>query len=76
MRIEGAEEAYAGIRSRPIEEVMTRQVIAAPEDEPISDVVVRMIDHDLHHIPVIKDNVPLGVVSRHDLLALFARRSR
>ncbi|MGH2655532.1 MAG: CBS domain-containing protein [Actinomycetota bacterium] len=76
VRMEGAEEAYEEIRSRPVEEVMTRQVITAAEDEPISDVVIRMMDHDLHHVPVVDDGIPVGILSRHDLLTLLARRCR
>jgi CBS domain-containing protein len=74
VRIEGVEEAYEEIRSRPVAEVMTRHVITATKGEPLSDVVIRMMDHDLHHMPVVDAGIPVGVVARHDLLGLLARR--
>jgi CBS domain-containing protein len=76
VKIAGAEQSYDEILSRPVEEVMTRQMVAAAEDEPISDVVIKMMDYDLRHMPVVDVDVPVGIVARHDLLALLARRCR
>jgi CBS-domain-containing membrane protein len=76
VRAEGAERSYEDARKKTVREVMTTRVVTAMEDEPISDVIVRMMDQDLHHLPVIENGIPVGVVARHDLLSLLAKRSR
>jgi CBS domain-containing protein len=77
VRAEGVEHAYDQVRAMTVAEVMTRAVVTAAEDEPLSDILVRMMDRDLHHLPVTDGGVPVGIVARHDLLSLLARsRSR
>lgn len=73
---EGVEQAYDEARAMAVGTVMTRAVVTAAEEERVSDVVVRMMDRDLHHLPVVEDGVPVGVVARHDLLTLLAGKSR
>jgi signal-transduction protein with cAMP-binding, CBS, and nucleotidyltransferase domain len=32
-----------------------------------------MMEQNVHHIPVVEDGVPVGVVAGHDVLELLAR---
>jgi len=70
----GIERIYEAARKRTASEIMTRQVVTATEDEPVTDLVVRMVQKDLKRVPVVRDGVPVGIVARHDLLKLMARK--
>ena len=78
---EAAEEARPAaldldrLRTTRVEEVMTRRVVTATPREALSVVVDRMMEASLHHIPVVENGVPVGVLARHDLLGFLARRS-
>lgn len=67
----GVEDIYRDARSRPVKEIMTSPVITAAEDEPVTDIVTRMINHNRRRLPVVRDGRPVGVVTRHDLLKLL-----
>jgi CBS domain-containing protein len=54
---------------------MTRRVLTAMPGEALSTVVDRMMERKLHHVPVVENGVPVGVLARHDLLGFLARRS-
>lgn len=68
---DGLERIYAVARTRKAKEIMSAPVVTAEEDEPVTAVVERMIHYDLHRIPVVRDGVPVGMVTRHDLLKLM-----
>jgi CBS domain-containing protein len=78
---EAAEEAgppapdLERLRATRVEEVMTRRVVTATPGEALSAVVDRMMERNLHHVPVVENGVPVGVLARHDLLGFLARRS-
>lgn len=55
-------------------EIMNTNVIALAEDEPIERAVELMLKHDINRIPVLRARVPVGIVSRHDLLKLLLRK--
>jgi CBS domain-containing protein len=77
---EAAEEAGPAasdlerLRATRVEEVMTHRVVTATPGESLSAVVDRMMERNLHHIPVVENGVPVGVLARHDLLRFLARR--
>jgi CBS domain-containing protein len=70
---EGLEQIYAAARTMTAREVMTTDVVTVTEDDGVEVVVKRMVDRDLHRIPVVRDGVPVGIVSRHNLLRLMFR---
>ena len=53
---------------------MTTPAITITEDETVAEAVRRMLDHKVHRLPVVKDGVPLGMVSRHDLLKMVVQK--
>jgi CBS domain-containing protein len=63
------------LRTTRVEEVMTSRVVIATPGEALSAVVDRMMQGNLHHVPVVENGVPVGVLARHDLLGFLARRS-
>lgn len=69
---EGVEQIYALGRTLTARQVMRAPVITAREDDPITDVMERLVRYDIARIPVVSDGVPVGIIARHDLLKLLA----
>ena len=66
-----AEELYARARRIPVSEVMNPNVITVTEDDSIEKVLELILEHDINRVPVIRDQKPVGVVARRDLLRLM-----
>lgn len=60
--------AYDGRPTRKVADVMTKDVITASEDTPIADVAWQMKARNIKRIPILKDGVVVGIVSRVDIL--------
>jgi CBS domain-containing protein len=59
-----------------VRDVMTEDLaVAAPTDE-VLDVIFRMLDNEIRHIPIIEDDVVIGVVSVRDALRALAEGVR
>lgn len=68
---EGADQIYAQSRRLSAREIMTPRGITVTEDATLEDVLERMLRHDINHVPVLRDRIPVGMVARHDLLRLM-----
>jgi CBS domain-containing protein len=68
---EGVERIYQAARTRTVREVMTPEPVTVKEDDPVEEVVKRMLARQIHRIPVVRGAVPVGIVTRHDLLRLM-----
>lgn len=56
----------------PIENVMTKKLITATQDEGLASVVYKMIDHGIRHIPIVDNSgKPIGILSIRDLLRMY-----
>jgi len=55
-------------RETRVADVMTRQVITAPESVGIDEAMSLMTDRRIRHLPIVKDDVVSGVVSMGDLV--------
>jgi CBS domain-containing protein len=56
----------------PAAELMTHVPVADP-DTPLDELVDRLLEGGSHTIPVVREEVPVGVVSRRDVLRRVAR---
>jgi len=74
MSKEGVEKAYKAARSVTVKEIMSSPVVTITEDDTVAEAVRKMLDHRVHRIPVVKDGVPVGIVSRHDLLKMVVQK--
>ncbi len=52
-------------------DIMSSEVVTAEEDEPIEEVMGRMLRRGVHRIPVVRNGVPIGMVARRDLLLMM-----
>ncbi|MDA0232025.1 MAG: CBS domain-containing protein [Chloroflexi bacterium] len=68
---ENIEETMAEVRSLKLSEVMNTSARPVSRDTHIADVVERMVSDEVHHVCVVEDRKPVGIISRHDLLRLF-----
>jgi CBS domain-containing protein len=58
---------------RSVAEVMTRDVICVPPFADAADIAALMLKEGVKSVPVVKDDAPVGMVSRRDLLATLVR---
>ena len=68
---ENLEEVMDELRMTLVGEVMSREDPTAAADTHIGDLVEQMATRNCHHICILEDSKPVGIVSRHDLLRLF-----
>jgi CBS domain-containing protein len=43
-------------------------IITVAADTPINDAATIMIEKKVHHLPVIENNIPIGLVTKESLL--------
>ena len=70
------EELYREAGRMTAREIMSSPVITATEDESLDDVLRRMLEQDVNRIPVVRDGVPLGMISHRTLLNLLLGREK
>ncbi|OHB71166.1 MAG: hypothetical protein A2W17_00425 [Planctomycetes bacterium RBG_16_41_13] len=63
-----AMDAGKSLEQVTAEDIMTRRPICVEEDTPIEKVIHIMAKEAIIRIPVVKDMVPVGVISRGDVL--------
>lgn len=56
-----------------VEEIMTREVVAASEDADAAELARLMLERRVKRIPIVSGNRVVGIVSRRDLLRVLAR---
>ena len=57
------------------EDIMVTEVHHGELETPAEELARLMLRHDIDHIPILQNGVPVGVVSRHDFLRLIAGSS-
>lgn len=57
-----------GRPARKVADVMTRDVVTASEDMPLSQIAGLMKGHNIKRIPILRNGAVVGIVSRVDIL--------
>jgi CBS domain-containing protein len=65
---------YVTFHSRRIADVMTRKVVFVQEDATLAEIAETMTKRKVKRVPVVRDNVVVGIVSRSDLLRVLMSR--
>jgi len=52
-----------------VKDIMTTEVISCDVQTPLVDVEKLMAEHNIRHVPIIQNGVPLGMVSSRDVIA-------
>ena len=71
---EELEASYQAGRTITAREIVSGPIVTAGEDELIVDVIQRMLRSERTCLPVVRDGVLVGMVTRHDLLKLIVRQ--
>ncbi|SCY50070.1 CBS domain-containing protein [Alkaliphilus peptidifermentans] len=56
-----------------VEDVMTKDVITAEEDDNIEDVATLMANNKINRIPIVRNGILVGIISRRDIIRAYAR---
>ncbi|HEU5301232.1 MAG TPA: CBS domain-containing protein [Acidimicrobiia bacterium] len=59
-----------------VRDVMTEDVLVVAPKDQVLDVAYRMLDNEIRHIPVVEDDVVVGLISGRDALRVFADQAR
>jgi CBS domain-containing protein len=70
---EQIEKLYNAARSLKARDVMSSPVVTVTEDDPIELAIQIMGSRGFKRIPVVRGNIPVGIIARNDLLKLMAR---
>ena len=62
-------------RERPVSEVMNPRVVTASPADPVADVAETMVARGIRHVPVVEGDIPVGMLTRHDLLSELVQRT-
>jgi len=69
---ENIEEVILKTRNSLVGDAMRKNAPTVKPETHLADVAKLMVETESHHLTVIEDSKPVGMVSRHDLLTLFA----
>ncbi len=59
---------WAALASRPVSDVMTRNVISVSRFASVGDVMERMTQHRIRHMPIVENGELVGIVSIGDVV--------
>ena len=63
---------YVKAHGRKVADVMTRHVVTAREDTPLSEIADLLERHHIKRVPIVRGTKVVGIVSRANLLQAFA----
>ncbi|MGQ3328672.1 CBS domain-containing protein [Halorubrum sp. FL23] len=52
-----------------VERYMTREPITASAQDSVSAVAATMVEHGIHHVPVVEGDEPIGIITTSDFAA-------
>ncbi len=58
----------ASVKDHIVSDLMTRDLLTVEEETRLPDIANLFVMHRVRRIPVLRDGMPVGVVSRNDLL--------
>ena len=61
-------EAYEEIGRKPVKEIMSTRVVTVASDIPINEVIIQMVQKSINRLPVVDNNVLVGIVTRGDVI--------
>lgn len=67
---------YVHERGRKVEDIMTSNPVTVDEETPLDDLVRLMEKNDIKRLPVMRDKVLVGIVTRSNLLQAVASMAR
>lgn len=68
---EGIERLYQAARTTRADDIMSTDPATVSEETSVEEVIEQMRYRDINHVPVIRDGIPVGIISRHELLQMM-----
>ena len=62
---------YQSARTLTAREILSTNVLTVTEDDLVRTVLERLLQRHVYHILVVRDGLPIGIVTRHDLLKVM-----
>ncbi|WP_313951807.1 DUF294 nucleotidyltransferase-like domain-containing protein, partial [Accumulibacter sp.] len=59
----------------PVSEIMSRDPVSVEHNQLVFEAMLQMLRHNVHHLPVLKQQRPIGVIALSDLLRYESRNS-
>ena len=59
----------------PVEQIMSPNPITIQADDSVFEAMLSMLRHNIHHLPVLSRNVPVGVINLADIVRYESRSS-
>lgn len=53
---------------QPVRDIMSTQLVTISESTSLSDALLTMTRHQIHHLPVMRNHTPIGMISVSDLI--------
>ncbi|MBI4220263.1 MAG: CBS domain-containing protein [Chloroflexi bacterium] len=72
--LDALEDAMREAREQPVRDVMLTERVSVREEDSLSTVANTLVNDRIHHVVVLKGKKPVGVISRRDMLKVFAGR--
>jgi CBS domain-containing protein len=69
---ENIEEVIQKTRNTLVGDAMQEDAATVSPESHLAEVAKLLVSMGSHHLPVLEDGKPVGMISRHDLLTLFA----
>jgi CBS domain-containing protein len=63
---------YAKAHARKVDDVMTREVVTAAPDMPLSEIALLLEEHGIKRVPIVETGQIVGIVSRANLIQAVA----
>jgi CBS domain-containing protein len=70
---ENLERVYEEAKTMTAKDIMTDSMITVTENDTVEEAVKRMCESKVHRLPVVRGHVPIGMLTRHDLLTMMLR---
>lgn len=68
---ETLEKVARNVSSKIVKDVMTQPVVTVQENALVSTVAALMMTKKINRVPVLKDKILIGIVTRHDFMKLM-----
>ena len=66
--VRGVTRHGAQVLDRPVEELMTTEIVTCGPETSVRDVLQLMASHEFRHLPIVTDDKIVGVVSMRDVV--------
>lgn len=68
-------EAFKEVGKTPVSEVMNKRVITTAPDDRIVEIAVKMVNENVHRLPVVENGEVVGFITRADIIKGLAEVS-